>query len=52
MRDYSSSGVDGVVQHEMPRGITAIGVFLFFGATRASVAGATLTWAGTSLDWL
>jgi len=39
MRDYSSFGVDPVVQHEMPRGITAIGVFLFFGATRASVAG-------------
>ena len=36
----------------MPRGITAVGVFLFFGATMASFAGATLTWPGTSLDRL
>jgi len=34
----------------MPRGITAVGVFLFFGATMASLAGTTLTWPGTSLD--
>ena len=36
----------------MPRGITAVGVFLFFGATMASLAGTTLTWPGTSLDRL
>ena len=36
----------------MPRGITAVGVFLFFGATMASFAGTTLTWPGTSLDTL
>ena len=30
--------------------MTAVGVFLFFGATMASLAGATLTWPGTSLD--
>ena len=35
----ASSGTDGVVRHEMPRGITAIGVFLFFGVTMASLAG-------------
>jgi hypothetical protein len=34
----------------MPRGITAIGVFLFFGATLASFAGVTLTWPGVSLE--
>ena len=36
----------------MPRGITAVGVFLFFGATMASIAGTTLTWPGTFLDRL
>lgn len=34
----------------MPRGIIAVGIFLFFGATMASLAGTTLTWPGTSLD--
>ena len=37
---------------QMPRGITAVGVFLFFGATMASFAGTTLTWPGTSFDRL
>ena len=48
MRDHPSSGIDGVVRHEMPRGITAIGVFLFFGATMASLdlLSATLALAG------
>src|SRR6266481_4931759 len=41
---------DAVARDEMPRGITAVGVFLFFGATIASLAGATLAWPGTSLD--
>ncbi len=50
MRDYPNPAIDGVVRHEMPRGITAVGVFLFFGATMASLAGATLSWPGTSLD--
>ena len=36
----------------MPRGIMAVGVFLFFGATMASLAGTTLTWPGTFLDSL
>ena len=52
MRDRPSSGTDKVVGHQMPRGITAVGVFLFFGATMASFAGTTLTWPGTSLDRL
>jgi len=32
--------------------MTAVGVFLFFGATMASIAGTTLTWPGTVLDRL
>jgi hypothetical protein len=32
------------------RGITAIGIFLFFGAIMASLAATTLLWRGTSLD--
>ncbi len=47
MRDGLTHGTDKV---EMPRGITAVGAFLFFGATMASVAGATLIWPGTSSD--
>ena len=50
MRDRPSSGTDKVAGHELPRGMTAVGVFLFFGATMASLAGTTLTWPGTSLD--
>jgi hypothetical protein len=49
MRDHPKSGTE-VVRHEMPRGINAIGVYLFFGATMASLVGATLSWPGTSLD--
>ena len=33
-----------------PLGFTAIGVFLFFGAVRAGLAGTTLLWRGTVLD--
>jgi hypothetical protein len=33
-----------------PRGMTAIGILLFFGALMASLAGATLVWRGTALD--
>jgi hypothetical protein len=32
------------------RGMTAIGIFLLFGALIASLAGATLVWRGTALD--
>jgi hypothetical protein len=52
MRDRPSSGTDKVPGQQMPRGITAVGVFLFFGATMASFAGTTLTWPGTSFDRL
>ena len=50
MRDRLSTGTNKVVRHEMPRGTTAVGAFLFFGAIMASLAGATLTWPGTSFD--
>ena len=33
-----------------PSGFAAIGIFLFFGATMASLAAITLLWRGTSLD--
>ena len=49
MRGSRTDRVDG---YKMPRGITAVGVFLFFGAAMASIAGTTLTWPGTFLDRL
>jgi hypothetical protein len=33
-----------------PRGVTGVGIFLFFGATMAALAGVTLVWPGTVLD--
>ena len=33
-----------------PRGITAVGIFLVFGAAMASLAGTTLVWPGSALD--
>jgi len=33
-----------------PSGLAAVGIFLFFGATMASLAAITLLWRGTSLD--
>jgi hypothetical protein len=33
-----------------PRGMTAIGIFLFFGTVMAFLAGTTLVWPGTFLD--
>ncbi len=38
------------VQKKSHIGVTAMGIFLLFGATMASLAGATLTWRGTILD--
>jgi hypothetical protein len=34
----------------LPRGFKAVGIFLFFGATMAALAGTTLVWPGTVLD--
>ena len=33
-----------------PRGVTAMGIFLVFGAVMATLAGTTLVWRGTFLD--
>jgi hypothetical protein len=38
------------VQRKSHTGIAAMGIFLFFGATMASLAGVTLIWRGTILD--
>ncbi len=47
-------GVGVTVREEPTWPLTAIGVFLFFGAVMASLAGTTLIWRGTLLDhmWL
>jgi hypothetical protein len=34
----------------LPRGFKAVGIFLFFGAAMAALAGTTLVWPGTVLD--
>lgn len=34
----------------LPKGMAAMGMFLFFGATMALLAGITLSWPGTMLD--
>jgi hypothetical protein len=39
-----------VAQTKADGGVTAVGVFLFFGATMALLAGTTLVWRGTILD--
>lgn len=51
-RSRSDIGKESTV--EAPGGFTAFGVFLFFGAAMASLAGTTLAWPGTALDrvWL
>jgi sterol desaturase/sphingolipid hydroxylase (fatty acid hydroxylase superfamily) len=41
-----------VPSHQAPTGLLAIGIFLFFGATMASLAATTLLWPGTALDRL
>jgi hypothetical protein len=40
------------LQTKSPKGIIAVGIFLFFGAVMASFAGTTLVWPGTTLDRL
>src|SRR6266571_1722012 len=40
------------VRTESPRGIAAVGIFLFLGALMAFLAGTTLIWRGTALDRL
>jgi hypothetical protein len=39
-----------LVQTKLAKGIIAVGIFLFFGAIMAFLAGTTLVWRGTILD--
>jgi hypothetical protein len=39
-----------VATTNLPRGFKAVGIFLFFGATMAVLAGTTLVWPGTVPD--
>lgn len=41
-----------LVQTKSAKGIIAVGIFLFFGAIMACLAGTTLIWRGTVLDGL
>jgi hypothetical protein len=50
MRGVHPSSVEAPVRRDPPWAMTAIGVFLFFGAVMASLAGTTLIWPGTLLD--
>ncbi len=49
MPDNDLTRLDPAVGPKTPR-LTAIGVFLFFGAIMASLAAITLLWRGTALD--
>ncbi len=46
----TSSEVKAVAVPKSPRGLTALGIFLCFGAAMACFAGTTLLWRGTVLD--
>src|SRR6266481_6272747 len=50
MRGGHSSRAEARVRGGSRRAMTAIGVFLFFGAIMALLAGTTLIWQGTFLD--
>jgi hypothetical protein len=49
MPDQDAIGLDFALRPKTP-GFTAIGVFLFFGATMSCLAATTLLWRGTVLD--
>jgi hypothetical protein len=49
MRD-NERGVQQASDAPKPSGFAAVGIFLFLGATLASLAAITLLWRGTSLD--
>jgi hypothetical protein len=51
MRENDRTGLDLAVGPKTP-GFTAVGIFLFFGASMASLAATTLLWRGTALDRL
>jgi hypothetical protein len=50
LRDRFRFEFDMVNRTKSRRGIIAVGIFLFFGAIMASLAGTTLVWRGTILD--
>jgi hypothetical protein len=50
MRGSHPSGIEAAVRRKSRLAMSAIGVFLFFGAVIASLAGTTLIWRGTFLD--
>ncbi len=50
MQDRSRDGIGKEAPPGPRYGFTAFGVFLFFGALMASLAGTTLAWPGTVLD--
>jgi hypothetical protein len=50
MQSSHPFSVDAAVREESSWAMSAIGVFLFFGAVMASLAGTTLIWRGTFLD--
>src|SRR5947209_7617225 len=39
-----------VVRRDSSRGVSAVGIFLYFGTAMACLAGTTLIWRGTALD--
>jgi hypothetical protein len=52
MPDKHHAPFDPAAAFKAPTGFKAIGIFLFFGATTASLAATTLLWPGTALDRL
>jgi hypothetical protein len=51
MRENDRTGLNLAAGPRTP-GFTAVGIFLFFGASMASLAATTLLWRGTALDRL
>ena len=52
MHVLARSGIANPTRSSLPAGITAIGIFWFFGAVMAAYACVTLLWPGTILDRL
>jgi hypothetical protein len=50
MTELRTSVVDKAVGRERSAGIVSFGIFLFFGAAMAALAGTTLIWRGRILD--
>ena len=48
--DLRTRAIDKTVGQERSAGTVSFGIFLFFGAAMAALAGATLIWRGTILD--